>query len=172
MSLLSKILYLYLALLLLSCTSKKAFTTAIKERSGLNEEQLQQVQFYTSNEIILYKTTEQSNAQVKSGKLIVSNKKDDETIVIPKNTPCILVKELGKTFLLSFEYGEGKLLAFGSLTGGQYSLLAEQWKDGLGVLDYAGKKYQTRNGDVFLNFKMKELKRVKRKHRVVNGRKI
>lgn len=168
----TRIFFVFLTILLLeSCSSKKVFTSAIKQSCGLNQEQLQQIQFYTSEEIVLRKTQEKSDAKIKSGKIIVSNKKDAETIVIPKHTPCVLVKDLGKIFLLSFEYGEGKLLAFGSYTGAQYTLYAEKWEGTTGTLEYADREYQT-TGDACLLVNMKELKRVKKRYRVVHGRKL
>lgn len=166
--------FILIICLFTSCATKKiAFTSALREESGLPSDKLKKIQFYTSEEIVLYKTKEKTDASVKNGKIILETDKDSEKIIIKKNTPCILEKELDKNkMLFSFEYGDGKVLLFGNTNGGQFSLMAKEWKDKMGVIDYANKVYVTNGGAVYLTVSAKKLKRLKDKYRVVSGRKV
>lgn len=165
--------FILIACLLSSCATKTIFTSSLREESGLPLSQLKKIQFYTSEEIVLYKTKEKTDAKVKDGKIILETDKDSEKIIIKKNTPCILEQEIDKNkMLFSFEYGEGKVLLFGNTKGGQFSLMAKEWKDKMGVIDYANKVYLTNGGAVYLTVNAKKLKRLKDRYRVVTGRKI
>lgn len=159
-----------LALLLSSCKTTVPFTTSIKENCGLNETQLKHIQFYTSQKITLYKTKQESEVKINDGKILVSNKKDAETIIIPKGTPCVLVETMNNSMILSFEYGDGKLLAFGTVSGGNYSLMAKSWDGNNGILEYGHRFYQTNDGATFLKVNMKSLNKLKNKYRYVQGR--
>lgn len=159
-----------LSLFLSSCKTTVPFTTHVKETCGLTESQLKTIQFYTSQKITLYKIKQESSAKINNGKIIVSDKKDAETIIIPKGTPCVLVETMTNVFLLSFEYGDGKLLAFGTVSGGTYMLMAKSWEGNNGIIEYGHRMYQTNDGAAFLKVNMKKLNRVKNKHRVVQGR--
>lgn len=166
--------FILIACLLTSCAAKKtAFTSALREESGLPLSQLKKIQFYTSEEIILYKTKEKTDASVKNGKIILETDKDSEKIIIKKGTPCVLEQELDKNkMLFSFEYGEGKVLLFGNTNGGQFSLMAKEWKDRMGVIDYGNKVYLTNGGAVYLTVSAKKFKRLKDRYRVVGGRRV
>jgi hypothetical protein len=165
--------YLLVICLLSSCAKKTIFTSSLREECALPENKLKKIQFYTSEEIILYKTKEKTDASVKNGKIFLETDKDCEKIIIKKNTPCVLEKELDKNkMLFSFEYGEGKVLLFGNSNGGQFSLMAKEWKDKIGVIEYGTNTYVTNSGTVFLVVNAKKLKRLKDKYRIVSGRKI
>lgn len=169
-----KLLGILLIICLASCKSAKVpFTYEIQKQYNFSEKTLKKIQFYTSEEIVLYRIEQEDDFSVKQGKLIVLNEKDCEKIIIKKNTPCILerIVEPNK-FLFSFEVGENKFLAFGNANGGSYSLLAKEWENKVGKIDYANKMYATNNGDVYLNVFLKKLNKLKGKERTVKGRKV
>lgn len=155
---------------LTSCKTTVPFTSSTKENCGLSDHQLKNIQFYTSQKITLYKIKQESSAQVNNGRIVISDKKDAETIIIPKGTPCVLVQTMKDVFLLSFEYGDGKLLAFGTVSGGAYTLMAKDWDGTQGVLEYGHRMYVTNDGKTFLKVNMKSIKRERNKYRVVQGR--
>lgn len=159
---------------LTSCrTGKVPFTQELKTQCGLSEPSLKKIQFYTSDEIVLYKIKEDGDAFVNNGILLIQNKKDCEKIVILRNTPCILEKIIDDNkILFSFEVGDGKLIAFGNTSNGSYSLLAKEWENSVGTLKYANKMYATENGDVYLNVVLKKINKLKSKERLVKGRKV
>lgn len=157
-----------------SCRSGKVpFTQELKTQCGLSETSLKKVQFYTSDEIVLYKVQEDGDASVNKGVLLIQNKKDCEKIVILKNTPCILEQVIDEhKILFSFEVGNGKFIAFGNTSKGSYSLLAKDWENSVGTLKYANKTYATENGDVYLNVVLKKINKLRSKERLVKGRKV
>lgn len=161
---------LALSLCLTSCKTTVPFTSSTKENCGLSDHQLKNIQFYTSQKITLYKIKQESSAQITNGRIVVSDRKDAETIIIPKGTPCVLVQTMKDVFLLSFEYGDGKLLAFGTTSGGAYTLMAKDWDGTQGVLEYGHRMYVTNDGKTFLKVNMKSIKRERNKYRVVQGR--
>lgn len=163
-----------LSVMLASCTSQKvAFTSDLQQKYCFSEEQLKKVQFYTSTDIILTKTETDDEASIINGKVLVVDKQKNETIIIRKNTPCVLVKILSENkFLFSFEYGEHRALLFGNNEGGYYSLMAKNWKVKHGVIHYANKTYITTNGDVYLTISSNVLRQVRSKERVLYGRHI
>lgn len=164
-----------IALLLVfsSCATKVPFTSDIQNKHKFSEETLKKVQFYTSEEIVLYLVKQDGDVVVNEGKIIFRNDEQVQKIVIKKNTPCVLeeIVEQNK-FLFSFEYGKDRVLLFGNNHNGYYSLMAKEWKNKVGEVSYGNKTYLTANGNVYLNVKMKELNRVNAKQRTVKGRKI
>lgn len=160
--------------LLVSCTSQKvAFTSELQQKYCFSEIQLKKVQFYTSADIILIKTEVNDEALIANGKVLVVDKKNSETIIIRKNTPCVLVHIIDDNkFLFSFEYGENRLLLFGNNEGGYYSLMAKNWKVKNGIVHYANKTYTTSSGNVYLTISSNMLRQLKSKERVLYGRHI
>lgn len=161
-----------IALLFASCnTGKVPFNQSV--RNGLSETSLKKVQFYTSGEIVLYKTKEDGEASVSDGIVLIQNKKDCEKIVIPSGTPCILERVIDdKKLLFSFEVGDGKFIAFGTGNGESYSLLAKEWEGTSGSLKYGNKIYNTQSGEIYLNIKLRKLNRLKSRERIIKGKKI
>ena len=102
------------------------------------------------------------------------NKNDIETVIIPRNTKCIVEQVLDDNrFLFSFEVGDGKFILFGNNGGeGCYSLMSKEWAGGVGTIQYANKNYVTQDGNVFLLIEAKKLNKLKAKERLVKGRTI
>ena len=165
---------LLIAILVASCTSQKVpFTSELRKKYNLSDEQLKKVQFYTSSDIVLTKTETGDEASINNGRVLLVNKNNSETIIIKKNTPCILVYVLEENkFLFSFEYLDNRVLLFGNSEGGCYSLMAKDWKLKHGVIRYANQTYTTSNGDVYLTIKSNTLKQIKGRERTIYGRHI
>jgi hypothetical protein len=137
------------------------------------ESKLRHVQFYTSGEILLSETKSDGDVVVSDGKILVRSESKLEKIILKKNTPCVLEQIIDDNkFLFSFEYGEGRVLLFGNASIGKFSLMSKEWRNKVGTVKYAGKKYATNNGDVFLNIKLRKLNKLKGRQRTVKGRKV
>src|ERR1035437_9128058 len=113
-----------------SCQTKKIqFSPEIQAKYNLSDDRLMQVQFYTSDIIVLSKNKGSGNIDVQGGKIITQDTKDCEEVKIKKGTRCVLERIISPNqFLVSFELGDGKLLVFGSLSNeknGLYSLEAK-----------------------------------------------
>jgi len=168
-----KILISLVSLLLGSCATKMAFTPAIQKQNSFSESTLKKIQFYTSEEIVLYNSKQDGGVYVENGKILLNSDKEYEKIIIPKNTPCVLEQLVNQDkMILSFEYGNGKILYFTNNNDTYYSLAATEWKSGVGKIKYANKSYYTNAGNVILLVKSKTYNKIRNKQRVVSGRKI
>ncbi len=156
-----------------SCTSEKiAFTSDIQSTYQFSEERLQSIQFYTSDNIILYVSKNNEATRISNGKIIIDASDVKDAIIIPKNTPCILVKKLNENiFLVSFESGAGRQISFVN-NGSTYSIGAKDWANDEGVLKYAGKDYFTMSKETFLMIKVRKLNHIIRSERTLKGRRL
>ncbi len=165
--------FILFCLLLQSCATKVPFTSDLQKEYQFPESKLKRVQFYTSGEIVLTETKTDGDVTVTDGKVYVKSEHQVEKIILKKNTPCVLEQVIDNNkFLFSFEYGENRVLLFGNASTGYFSLMAKDWKNKIGTISYAGKRYVTTNGDVFLNIKLRKLNQLKGRQRTVKGRKV
>ena len=171
---LNKILsVIVISLMLFSCSKKIAYTSDIHSVHKFSQDKLKKVQFYTSDVIVLVRTKQDGDVIIDDGKLVVRNEKDIEKIIIRKNTPCVLEEIIDDNkFLVSFEFGDGKILLFGNNGSGGYSLMSKEWNSGATTITYANKNYVTTNGNVYLLIGAKRLSKLKAKERTVKGRKV
>lgn len=166
-----------LAVLLTSCATKIPINQAVIEQYGLGEEQLKSLQYWVSSDITLVrgeKSEEQKNID-QTGKVVISSSSVLDQVIIPKNTPGVCVKVYDKNKIaVSFETDD-KFLVFGDVNNrGRFTLLAAEWKDGRGKLDYGGQVYYAQPGSAstYLLIKLKKIKKFKKQARVVKGRKV
>ena len=159
--------------LLASCISQKVpFTTDIQNTYKFSEERLQSVQFYTSDNIILYVVKSNGATRIANGKIVFNESEIQDQIIIPKNTPCVLEKKLDENhFIISFESGTGRQICFVN-NGNSYSLGAKEWSDSQGLVKYAGRNYFTNSQEAFLMIKVRKLNHIIRTSRIIKGRRI
>ena len=162
-----------------SCARKIPYTKKVKEEFGLNENNLKNVQFYTSRSIILERDADKQVTATtgRDGELIASREEYSERIVIPANRPCIFesMDEDG-SINIRFELGAGRTLKFKqrpNIATDRFYLHAD-WKDGRGELDYGGAVYYAVSGSsaAYLEVKLKQWQKKKSKDRVVKGMKV
>jgi hypothetical protein len=140
-----------LGALLFSCgkeLSLSPYSNQIQNEAGLSDEDLQRVQFYVSSPIVLYRSLNRSQSEVVGGEIKVINGKEVEQIVIDSGTPGVLIaKPTENKILVSFEEGYDKSLVFGrnGKRGGYYTLLARDWENGTGTIDYAGTEFTVKS---------------------------
>lgn len=157
------------------CSPKVAYYNGIKEKYKLEESEIKKIQFYTSNDIILYKSVSESDRKTDKGELIVSNKTAENRLIIKKGTRGVLMKiENPNRMLISFETDD-KTLAFESVSeAGQYKLKTDTIVDGKAKVNYGDQSYfvSQGNGSVYLVFKIKKLNKRKSNDKIVGGRKV
>ncbi|HLP11484.1 MAG TPA: hypothetical protein VK177_06070 [Flavobacteriales bacterium] len=174
-----KSLSLYLlavVLLLSSCSPKVAYTSYLASKYQLTEDELKKVQFYTSEDIVLYTRESSSKTGTENGTIVVSSSEAENQILIKKGTPGVMLKQVGTDKVyISFEVGDNKFLVFGS-TGQRepFKLQAESWDGGRGKLSYDGKTYyaSTLSGTAHLLVSIKKFQKRKSDQKVVEGRKV
>lgn len=152
------------------------FTTNLMEKYGLTKEDLRQVQFYISEEIIMEKELTGKKNEIASGKIKTFSDKRVDEIVIKRKTPCLVVDTNSKGNLkVSFSENNEKTLNFGSTPETiRFVLFAEKWNGRVGVVNYGGEKYQVRGFgyDASLSVKMKDIRKVKKNKTKEKGRKL
>jgi len=152
------------------------FTTDVEYQTGLNKEQLKNVQFYNSNPIVLYREVNNNTTEVYRGEIKMKNGKQVEQIVIPPNTPGVVVNGDGQRLGVSFEKGTDRYLVFGRnpKQSNAYTVLAKDWNNGIGSVQYDGREYRinTQSASTYLIVNIKRLKDLKVNSRVAKGRKV
>lgn len=170
-----KIIFILSLVCLIQCSPKVAYHNGVKEKYKLEESEIKKIQFYTSDDIILYKTESESDRKTNKGELVVSNKTAEDRIIIKKGTRGVVLKiENANRLQVSFETDD-KTLNFESVSEvGQYKLKVDEVVDGKGKVKYGANTYYVSqgNGTVYLKFKIKKLNKSKSKDQVVGGRKV
>lgn len=174
----SSSLILFFSFFIISCSPKIPFTQSIREKYKLNETELKSIQFYTSENIVLKRGEMNANEkETKEGTLTIKSGSSVEQVVIKAGTPCVVEQVVDKDKVtLSFDDGSDKYLVFGSLKNqdGYYTMMALEWIDNKGKVEYGGKTYYAAPGanNVFLLFKMKSLDQFKVDQKVAKGKRV
>jgi hypothetical protein len=163
------LLILILSVVLLSSCSKTiVLTSSIKE--SLGEENVKKLQVYSSQKIVLEKTNANGSIKTVNGNIVVDKTQKSETIIVKRKTKGIIEKVSNDIMIVRFEMGDNKVLPFG-LSNTGYSLMAKEWKNKEGVIEYAGNKYKAieTSGSTQLLVKAKQVNSYKKKVRKVSG---
>jgi len=170
------IIFLSLITILSSCKTLTPFTETIRQKNNLTLQDLKNIQFYTSNDILLNREINGSKNQIISGRIKTVNNRQIEEILIPINTSCLVVDTAKNgSIKLSFSDNEEKSLTFGvNQNTTRYVLLAESWNGKEGTVHYGSDTYITKgfSYDTYLLVNMKELLKIKRKFKIEKGRKL
>ena len=130
-----------------SCSSElRPFTQRMYDEFNWSENELQQIQFYLSDDITLWRDAGNEESVIKDGKIRVVDGREVEEVKIKKGTPGVVVfspKE--NRFAVSFDSEDDNFLMFGpnKKVNGRYVLLAKEWKNKRGKVTYGGNTYNT-----------------------------
>jgi hypothetical protein len=159
-----------------SCAFYQPLTEKDIIENNLNENSLKQVQFYLSSDIILQRKVGNETSNIKNGKVQIINGELTEEVVIKKGTPGILVNTLDNRIGISFEDNDNQFLMFGPNKNkeGKYYLLASEWKNNTGKVNYEGKIYfcTPQSGKAFITLNIKKLFQLEKEKRKAKGRKL
>jgi len=169
---------LILSMVMFSSCSKKLsyFTDNLYDEYSWSEEDLKQIQFYLSDDIVLYREASSDNARISEGKIKIRDGRKVEEIVFKEGTPGLLIfspKE--DRFAISFEQND-KYLMFGpnAKAGGRFVLLAKDWKKRTGEVTYGNETFYTSSASAFssLLVDLDNVGRTDYNSTIVKGRKI
>jgi hypothetical protein len=140
--------FLFLVVLSLSsCSEKTQLTGSLMTLIKENQLPLEKIQFYNDNPLFLERELNASEANIKSGKVLIVNGKSINRITLEKQTPGLLIKQSQDHLLISFEAGAGeaKSLRFAPILGEKgeyfYQLVDESGSTTFSRLMYDGNKY-------------------------------
>lgn len=166
--------------MLSSCSpSLVPYTEDLHSSYDWSESDLQRVQFYLSNDIVLFKESGKEGSQIIDGDIKLREGRKVEKIVFKKGTPGVLLfTHNTDRFAVSFEDGEGssKFLMFGpsDKANGRFVLLAKKWKKGIGKITYDDKVYSTPSESAYASLlvNLKKARKVVYESKKVGGRTI
>jgi hypothetical protein len=165
-------------LILSSCSSNlRPFTDQLYEKTYWGEEDLKKIQFYLSDDIVLYRELRGKRADIKEGEIIIEDGSKVQKIVIPAETPGVFVfTPDNKRFAISFEQGSDNYLMFGPnpKLDGRYTLLASEWKRNRGMVTYGGRKFwaDRRSALSALLVDLKRFGKYEQEKKVIRGRRV
>ncbi len=151
----SKLFFGLLVLATLSSCGKKLtpYTQRLQNDFEFSTDDLQQIQFYLSSDIVLQRNLGLEETRITEGKIELIDGREVEQIIFKKGTPGVLLFSPKEDRLaVSFEEGgDDKYLMFGpnKQAGGRFVLLAKEWRNKLGKVSYNGKMYTTTNRSAY-----------------------
>ena len=170
---------LFACLFLLSACGPKLspFTQRLIEDQSWEQSDLQRIQFYLSEDVVLTRELRKDRSTITKGTVKVINGREVEQVVFKRNTPGVFnFSPKEQRVAISFEQDNEAFLVFGPnpKNGGRYSLLASDWDRNSGKVTYAGREWQVSSADAYasLLIPLKRLREGDTKGRVVGGRKI
>lgn len=172
----SLILIAVFGILIQSCAPKIPFSGEIRSKYKLTDDELKQLQFYVSHDIILTRTEAQEKSKkTEDGQLKIEEGRSSEEVVIKAGTPGVVEKIIDQNRIaVSFE--DGKYIVFGDpeSKNRNYTLLAADWRNNRGVLMYGSEEFYANQGaaNIFLTFKLSKLNKVQKNSRIVKGKKL
>ncbi len=165
-------------LLFASCSDRLVpFTQDLYEEYRWTDEDLQKIQFYLSQDILLYRTIKSGDTEITRGEIRIRDGVKVEEIVIPAGTPGVfLFSPKANRMAISFEDGDKHFLMFGpnEKLDGRYVLLADKWEKHQGTVTYGGSWYKVDASDAFagLMVNLKRARKVQVKRHVAEGRTV
>jgi hypothetical protein len=165
-------------MLMASCATLVPFNEQLKNRYHLTDMDIPKLQFYNSDNIVLYKDAVNGQHTIKGGKIKEIDGRQVEEIIIPLKTKGVAIMNpiTGSNMGVSFEINDNYFLTFGENPkfNKNYTLLAANWNGRLGEVTYNGEKYKTpsSSGTVCLLVNVKKLNKIERSSRTAGGRKI
>ncbi|NNC95875.1 MAG: hypothetical protein HKN92_09960 [Chitinophagales bacterium] len=172
------ILLSVLALGLSSCSKNLIpYTKQLQIENDWNRADVQRIQFYTSEDIILQRKLVDGKIKIESGKIKVVDGKKVEEVVIKKGTPGIAVYFPDEDRVgISFEIDDAHFLTFGPnpKKGEQFFLFASEWNNRVGRVTYNDVAYYTspESSTAHLLVNLKEIRDWDIKQRKASGRKV
>ena len=162
---------------LASCSPRLTpFTSNLRNEYGWTDDDLQKIQFYLSDEIVLWRQVKDGDARISEGAIKIRNGKKVEEIRFPKRTPGVyLFEPKTNRFAISFETDDNKYLMFGpSKSRAEFVLLAAGWKKNVGKISYDDRIYMTNSSSAYtsLMVDLRKARDLSVKRRTAKGRTI
>lgn len=165
--------------LLCSCSARLTpFTQELYDKHRWSDSELQHIQFYLSEDVILRRQLSRGESHITKGKIVLDDGRRIEEIRIPAYTPGVLLfKPREDRFAVSFESGgEDLYLMFGPnpKNRNRYALLAREWEGNQGKVSYNGNVYDVdaRSGLASLMVDLRRKGKLQHQTRNVQGRRI
>ncbi len=167
-----------MGLIATSCSNKlKYFTQDLYEDFGWTERDLRAIQFYVSEDIVLYKKLSAEEARISKGKIRIVDGSQVEEVIIEQGTPGVFVRSpKQERFAISFEDDASKFLMFGPSDkhNGRFVLLGKEWNKRSGKITYGNEVYETSSSSAYaaLMVDINKAYKTKYKSRRAGGKRV
>lgn len=162
-----------------SCSSRLSpFTQTLYEDNNWSDSELKRIQFYLSDDIVLWRELSNSSSEIVSGEIKMVDGQKVEEIVIPKGTPGVMTNQPKENlFAISFEEGGDRFLMFGPnpKMGNRYMLrFKKKQRNRVYKVTYEDRLYNMRSTDALatLLVDLRKINNVSVKSRRASGRTI
>ncbi len=166
------------ALVISSCSpTLYPFTDNVYDEFSSSTETLSKVQFYLSDDIVLYRDFGGKQTSVENGTIKIIDGRKIEEVIFKKGTPGVfLFTPKRDRVAISFEADDDKYLMFGpnQKVGGRFVLLAKEWKKRKGKVTYAGQTWNTTSESAYSNLlvDLDKARKTKYNKTTVSGRRV
>jgi hypothetical protein len=176
----NKLIFLsFIFLGLIACSpTLTPFSQKLYDDQKWSLEELQKIQFYLSDDIVLYRKVASGETTINNGKIKMVNGEKIEEVIFKKGIPGVLIfMPKADRFAISFDSDtDPKYLIFGpnpKMTS-RYVLLGKEWDRNSGQVTYDNQVYETYSGSAFagLLVNLKRANKLERKSSEVKGRVI
>ncbi len=157
----------------------RPFTQQLLQQGGWTDSELQKIQFYLSEDVVLQRAATEGSSTIVGGTIKIVQGKRMEEVRFKRGTPGVFVQRKGSDhFAVSFDaVNVQHTLNFGPnpKRRGAYVLLASNWqRSGVGEVHYNNGTYFT-NPDATLAALLVDLRKINRlevESKVVKGRRV
>lgn len=148
------IIFAFIVATLASCApTLKYYTKDIHDDNRWSDSELRKIQFYLSNDIILWRDISRGESVITNGKIKIVDGREVEEVIIKKGTKgAFLFSPTKNHYAVGFDASDdNKYLVFGpsEKVNGRYVLLAKDWDRRYGSVTYGDKVYKTTNESAF-----------------------
>lgn len=157
--------FLFFGILILTSCGRRLspLTENMVRENRWTENDLQQIQFYLSEDIVMTRRIGGSASTIESGEIKIVNGQKVEQVLIEKGTPGVALFSPSRGALaISFEAeSDRRFLIFGASDrmGGRYVLRARDWNRNSGTVTYEGKYYRVQGSNAYASL-LVDLKKV------------
>jgi len=174
-----RVFYFMVLVLMLSACSKNLipYSEYLQEKHHWSEHDIEQIQFYTSKDIVLYRDAADSDTQIINGSVKIRSGRQVDEVVIRAGTPGVAIWQSDdQRYGISFETDDNSFLTFGinPEKNKRYYLLASDWKGKIGTVTYNGENYKASasSSDAYLLIDLKKTKNLQVRSRTAKGRTV
>ncbi|MBK6545494.1 MAG: hypothetical protein IPO78_03220 [Saprospiraceae bacterium] len=165
--------------LFISCSpSLSPFTQKLYESNNWSVDELKQIQFYISDDIVLRRKVTEGQTMIQNGKIKTIDGEKIEELIFKRGTPCVyLFSPKEERFAISFEQSEPpKYLMFGPNPkySNRYVLLGKEWNRNSGSITYQDANWYTTTESAYacLLVDLKRASSIQRNSKIVKGQRV
>ena len=168
------VFFVLISIVISSCSNLIYFTQEIRNDLKENKLDVEKVQFYNSEKIVLLRNLSKEETQIARGTIRLENGQYYEEVIIPKRTKGVAVRKGSEFLNVAFETGEKRNLRFDINEYKKYQISADNWKESYGCIVYDTSTYfiVPASSSTLLMVNKEYISNIEKKRRVLKGRSV